>query len=741
MNAFIKEYVETITPPDELLKKHVASDPDNKLYKELYKISQLLKAPRQPDASFQCEDAFLFEKEYDKDLVGLYYQFCARLALYYENLKLASLCYRRSDSYFDKTTPPYVAFPTSAALIFGQPLYAFIEDHLAKYVETSPRYAIAFETYFQKLACVGALSQEKLVGFYFNNNLFKPNQSRIDLAKFVNYVETFQHEKIKEFYPIIFAQDFSIGTLSGQYQEILPHYKLLYQVLFETNQSPISHYSTNKNILIMYYLINRQYQKALQIAKEFFVDDLSRMLTYNLVRCELVNKNFESAYRILKSFVEEGQDDYLLPFFMARVEIYKGNKEIASKYFNQSLSLSRKYQAEELFNFEIGLSYELSIADLRYLFGNTEKNDFSPADKELTTIVPSKQDKEILVGSSKKIIELKNQISNYANSDIPVLIIGETGVGKDLVAKMIHDQSGRKENQFAAVNCGALSESLLQSELFGHEAGSFTGASKAHKGLFEAVGKGTIFLDEIGEISAPLQVALLRVLDQNEYKPVGSNTSKKCHCRILFATNADLERLVEENKFRKDLLFRLKRLEILIPPLRTRAEDIPELIRYYISIGRSDQKVPVLTPDLIDAFQNYSWPGNIRQLKNEMEKLRVLHSEKLNYTLRDFPFKAEIQTMPKKKSESNEQAKPIRKENQELVEAVLSNSKSAIRRLDKLKELFITHKKFTRKELIAITSGAPKTVANDLEFLCEEGFIVRVKPSSAARTHYFELKY
>ena len=129
MNPLIKEYVETTTAHDELIKKYVDLEPNNRLYKELYEVSLLLKAPRSKQSVFHCDDAFLFEYKYDKDLVGLYYQFCARLALYYENHKLASLCYRHSDSYFDKETPPYVALPTKAALIFGQPLYAFLEDH------------------------------------------------------------------------------------------------------------------------------------------------------------------------------------------------------------------------------------------------------------------------------------------------------------------------------------------------------------------------------------------------------------------------------------------------------------------------------------------------------------------------------------------------------------------------------------------------------------------------------------
>ena len=342
-----------------------------------------------------------------------------------------------------------------------------------------------------------------------------------------------------------------------------------------------------------------------------------------------------------------------------------------------------------------------------------------------------------MIGNSINTLEIKNKISSYANSDLPVLIIGETGVGKDLVAKMLHDQSNRKDSSFYAINCGAISESLLQSELFGHAQGSFTGAHKAHKGIFEAVGNGTILLDEIGEISSTLQVALLRVLDQNEYKPIGSSISKKCQCRILFATNANLEKLVEENKFRKDLLFRLKRLEISIPSLKDRSQDIPELILHFLSIGRSDGKTPNVSPDLMNAFQNYSWPGNIRQLKNEMEKLRVMHSEKLIYFLNDYPFSSHVQERKRK-----ERSTRIYKHNtisSSTVSSIISTSNHSIRRLAVLRELFQAHKMFTRKELISITKGSPKTVSSDLDQLCTDGFIKRKEPTSAPRTHYFEL--
>mgnify|MGYP005614962021 FL=1 len=170
------------------------------------------------------------------------------------------------------------------------------------------------------------------------------------------------------------------------------------------------------------------------------------------------------------------------------------NRELASQYFNKSLALSRKNYSEGLFNFELSLAYELPISDLRYLLENANKVTTKEVslNKSLSKEISSRID--TMIGNSPSLLEIKQKIISYANSEIPVLITGETGVGKDLVAKILHQQSKRKAESFYAINCGSLSESLLLSELFGHEAGSFTGANKAHQGLFEAVGKGTLFL-------------------------------------------------------------------------------------------------------------------------------------------------------------------------------------------------------------------------------------------------------
>lgn len=741
MHPLIKEYIETSELFENIAKRYHEKEPSNKLYEKIYETKKKQNLPRKEPLEFDFSDDFLLEKNYDKDLVVLLYQLYATLAYYYHKPDMGHLLFKRADAYIDKSTPPYLLLPTKANIIKGKDFVVFIEDHLLRYSHTSPRYCGAFEIYFFKVACLGVMPQEKLIKLYLENKSYSPNQNRIEMSYFIYYLETFQIAKVNDLKKRIFENSFSIGEGTSQYLEVMPHYKLLYEVLFESNNWPESYFESNKNILTMYYLITRNVKKALQIAKEFFVYDLSPILTFNLVRCELANKNFESAYQCIKKFIEEEEDHHMIFFFYARIEIARGNRELACQYFTKAMEISKKNNAEGLFDFELSLAYELSMSDLRYLLENASKVNSKEISLQKSLLKTESKKKDEIIGNSNAIADIKAKIKNYADSEIPVLITGETGVGKDLIAKALHQQSKRKSDAFYAINCGSLSESLLLSELFGHEAGSFTGANKAHKGLFEAVGKGTIFLDEIGEITPALQIALLRVLDQNEFKAVGSNTFKKCQCRILFATNADLEKMVEDKSFRKDLLFRLKRLEIFIPPLRDRKEDIPDLVKHYFVLGRSDQISPAIDPELIKAFQAYSWPGNIRQLKNEIEKMRVLHSEKLNYTLMDFPFQDKEKNLgDKKETENTNTQKPRVKGNDYAVENVLSNSKSAIRRLDKIKNLFVEHKKFTRKELIEITQFAPKTITRDLEQLCKNGVIERIMPSTTARTHYFVLK-
>ncbi len=221
------------------------------------------------------------------------------------------------------------------------------------------------------------------------------------------------------------------------------------------------------------------------------------------------------------------------------------------------------------------------------------------------------------------VLALSDRVASF---DTTILITGETGTGKELLARHIHGISARKHHPFLAVNCSALPESLLENELFGHKAGSFTGAHSSEIGLFEAAEKGTIFLDEIGDISLSTQAKLLRVLQSKEIRPVGQMKPQHIDVRVISATNRDLDKLVSEGLFREDLLYRLRVLNIVVPPLRERTEDILPLARFFVS--KLAKKYAILNlrldPQTVDVLTRYFWPGNVRQLENALEHAAVL---------------------------------------------------------------------------------------------------------------------
>lgn len=237
--------------------------------------------------------------------------------------------------------------------------------------------------------------------------------------------------------------------------------------------------------------------------------------------------------------------------------------------------------------------------------------------------------------SMKKVIELIDAVSK---TDSLVLIEGESGTGKELVAKAIHQNSHRKNNPFIVLNCGALSEGVLESELFGHEKGSFSGAFTQRKGRFELANSGTLFIDEVGELSLSAQTRLLRVLQEKEFERVGGTYPIKVDVRIIAATNKNLEKEVKENRFREDLFYRLNVFKINVPPLRDRKEDIIELSNFFISkfTKEMNKKITGLSPEAIKILKNYSWPGNIRELQNVIERAVVLCKDDI-ITPRELP--------------------------------------------------------------------------------------------------------
>src|SRR5262245_1437870 len=229
-----------------------------------------------------------------------------------------------------------------------------------------------------------------------------------------------------------------------------------------------------------------------------------------------------------------------------------------------------------------------------------------------------------LLGRTPSMTGVYKQIAHAASADAPVLIIGESGTGKELVARAIHQHGNRSARPFVPINCGALTETLLESELFGHVKGSFTGAVADSKGVFQTAHTGTVFLDEVGEMSPALQVKLLRVLQEGEIRPVGASRAVTVDVRIVAATNVDVERWVAEGKFRQDLYYRLGVVIIKLPPLRERHEDIPLLVERFLQAARSKSGKQVdFTPAAVEALAAYHWPGNVRELENLVERLVV----------------------------------------------------------------------------------------------------------------------
>ncbi|MBE0650110.1 MAG: sigma-54-dependent Fis family transcriptional regulator [Bacteroidales bacterium] len=284
--------------------------------------------------------------------------------------------------------------------------------------------------------------------------------------------------------------------------------------------------------------------------------------------------------------------------------------------------------------------------DLSHLIRNATKQITLKAENEaLREKVVSLENIDDVIGNSEAIIKVLKQVETVAQSSSSVIITGESGTGKELIARAIHSNSKRKYFPLVSVHCGALTESLLESELFGHEKGAFTGAMYNRKGRFEMADGGTIFLDEISTISTKMQVELLRVLETKTFVRVGGNKEVASDFRIICATNKDLMKMVKEGTFREDLYYRLNVVNITIPPLRDRIEDIPPLVDYFIrkyctSMSRS---IIPIEPAALKRLEQYDFPGNVRELENMIERAIVVGNQK-EIRLKDLPFEKQVMT-------------------------------------------------------------------------------------------------
>ncbi|MFN7684255.1 MAG: sigma 54-interacting transcriptional regulator [Oligoflexia bacterium] len=388
--------------------------------------------------------------------------------------------------------------------------------------------------------------------------------------------------------------------------------------------------------------------QVIRTRSSYLSNDLSADPHYTNASLPVISQS-ELAVPILKDSrlvavinVESDQSNAFDPEDVIMLEAVAGQLAVAianQKLYSESREFGRRLQqaVDEK-------SEELRKAHARILEQQTEqqlllKNE----NKGLKILVQSEARSGFdVIGTSPALQSLVAMVDKIAPTQATVLIQGESGTGKELIARKLHFQSHRSDRPYVVVNCGALQESLLESELFGHEKGSFTGAVAQKIGLCEMAHQGTLFLDEIGELSLPIQAKLLRFLQEGEFYRVGGKHPIHVDVRVVSATNRDLEKEVQGGRFREDLFYRLNTITLRMPPLRKRAEDIPQLIQHFLQDPRrKDPRSPKAAPYKIDprvleALQAYSWPGNIRELQNTIERLKIL-SERNEIRFEDLP--------------------------------------------------------------------------------------------------------
>ncbi len=346
-----------------------------------------------------------------------------------------------------------------------------------------------------------------------------------------------------------------------------------------------------------------------------------------------------------------------------------------------------------------------------------------PADR-----TPPRRIADLFVGQSPAARAVRESVVKFAALDAPVLLIGETGTGKEVVARLLYSQGTRTEQPFVPVNCGAVSDALIESELFGHVRGAFTGASRDHKGVFESAGTGVIFLDEVHAMSPRLQVALLRVLESGEFRPVGGTQVRQSQARVIAATNERIVDLIEQGEFRADLYYRLARLHIHLPPLRDRKDDIASLVRAFLRRLRGEYDVAV-ADDFIAALSEHDWPGNVRELRNEVERIVLLSGGEQLLTAAMFQPPGRQAAQPAAPG-LPEAGVPSRAE-------IVGNPRNMHVRRERLRRLFDVHAQLTRAQVIELLRCAPDTATRDLRSLVEDGYIARVDPTGHPKDSYF----
>ena len=332
---------------------------------------------------------------------------------------------------------------------------------------------------------------------------------------------------------------------------------------------------------------------------------------YPIEKCPIYAAIHDGEVHHVENEVFWRKDGSCFPVAYTSTPIYEDGKLAGAVAVFKDISERKKAQAELMEAF----------AEVQHL-----KEQLQAQNTYLREEIREKSNFGDIVGSSKPIRQMLQQIEQVANTDASVLILGESGTGKELIARAIHENSPRKTQTLVKVNCGAISAGLVESELFGHEKGAFTGAHERRRGRFELANGGTLFLDEVGELPLETQVKLLRVLQEQEFEPVGSEKTLKVDVRIVAATNRELKQQVAEGTFREDLYYRLNVFPIHVPPLRERIDDVPQLARYFMerAAKKFGKHLKGFDKEGLEALKNYHWPGNIRELQNIIERAAIL---------------------------------------------------------------------------------------------------------------------
>lgn len=568
-------------------------------------------------------------------------------------------------------------------------------------------------------------------------------------AQLINAIFTCSYKDGKSY----FEQYSKVFTSDATFLES-GHKELLKIISGDFNEKNYQDKFFKMYVNILSLLISGNILEAQKIYQQFSNMDWTNNITipferYLGLHIELGLKNIGKARLLYHEMIDKNGPIYIDDFFLTRIQLLEKNQEEGLESFSRLIENINRYSAIGRLSFELQFAAELKSTDILYLMNNiNQKISTSSKVKKLGITNKTAKGVDTLIGNGTSMLQVKKLVKKFANINDPVLITGETGTGKELIAKAIHEEGPNSKEPFLAINCGSLTDSLLQSELFGYEAGAFTGAQKERKGIFEAAGKGTVFLDEFGDINPSLQVSLLRVLESNEIRSVGGTTTRKVECKIVIAANNDLQLAVEEKKFRKDLYFRLARFDIKLPPLRERIEDIPLLIDYFLNRDRGkNEKLVKVSNELLDSLTKYRWPGNIRELKNETERLKILHAEKEILGIEDFDIehlwgvkkKPTFQKMDEITSQAEQDILPASFQNDTQIEMIIGKGNKIEQRHKKIIEIFYKYKKLTRSQIVQILSISAGTATSDLKTLCEQKVISRVSPSKSKKSDYFIL--